>query len=387
MEAFVWDQNFITGFDNVDGQHKTLISLFDELSNAFLGQESGSPAQLEDVFQRLVAFAQMHFEEEETMMQRERVCERHRTLHEDLHRQFLDQVRLLWQARASLNHPAEQLVGFLTTWLGLHILGTDQDMTRQIQRIRDGLDPETAFAKESEHHDNSTRALLKMVGRLYHVLSEQNAQLAQANIHLEERVQQRTRELETANEALVRANRQLEVYARTDGLLQIANRKYFDERLQEECSRAFRSQVPLGLLMIDVDYFKRYNDRYGHQAGDHCLQSVASATSAALLRAGDLLARYGGEELVVLLPDTNRDGAQITAARILEAVRRLRLEHAGSEAAPFVTVSIGVVCAVPAARDAGASLLSQADTALYQAKAHGRNQVIVAPDNALSTKL
>ncbi len=383
MEAFVWDQNFITGVDRVDTQHQTLIELFDELANAFLDESELSGQRQQDVFQRLLDFARFHFEEEQALMRAERVVERHCQLHEGLHQQFLDQVQLLWQARASLTDPAEQLVGFLTSWLGLHILGTDQDMTRQIRRIREGMSPEQAFDAESEHHDNSTRALLKMVGRLYHVLSEQNAQLAQANIHLEERVQLRTRELESSNDALLRANRQLEVYARTDGLLQIANRKYFDERLLEECSRAFRSRLPLGLLMIDVDFFKRYNDRYGHQAGDRCLQSVAAATSAALLRAGDLLARYGGEELVVLLPDTTSEGAQTTALRILHAVRQLQLEHAGSEAASVVTVSIGVVCAVPSARDAGAHLLAQADAALYQAKAAGRNQVIVAPAEPL----
>lgn len=378
MDAFVWDQNFITGVTMVDTQHQTLIALFDELANAFL-QPDVQAHQLDDVFERLFAFARFHFEEEQALMRAEGVLERHRQLHEGLHRQFLDQVQLLWQARSSLTTPAEQFVGFLTSWLGLHILGTDQDMTRQIQRIREGMSPQQAFDAESEHHDNSTRALLKMVGRLYHVLSEQNAQLAQANLHLEERVQLRTRELEDANDALLRANRRLEVYARTDGLLQIANRKYFDERLVEECSRAFRSRLSLGLLMIDVDYFKRYNDHYGHQAGDRCLQSVAAATSSALMRAGDLVARYGGEELVVLLPDTTCDGAQITALRVLEAVRGLRLEHAHSDAAPFVTLSIGVVCAVPDTRDAGPHLLAQADAALYQAKASGRNQVIVAP--------
>ncbi len=378
MEAFVWDQNFITGVEMVDSQHQTLIGLFDELANAFLESDSHSSADVQEVFERLVAFSRFHFEEEQTLMRAENVFERHRQLHEGLHHQFLDQVELLWQARASLRDPAEQLVGFLTSWLGLHILGTDQDMTRQIQRIREGMSPKDAFDAESEQHDNSTRALLKMVGRLFRVLSEQNAQLAQANVHLEERVQLRTRELENANDALLRANRQLEVYARTDGLLQIANRKYFDERLIEECSRAFRSQLPLGVLMIDVDYFKRFNDRYGHLAGDSCLQSVASACSSALLRAGDLLARYGGEELVVLLPDTTAEGAQTTAQRVLEAVRQLKIEHAGSDAAAIVTVSIGVVCSVPAARDAGAALLALADAALYHAKESGRNQIAMS---------
>jgi hemerythrin len=226
------------------------------------------------------------------------------------------------------------------------------------------------------------QALLKMVGNLYHVLAQQNADLVQANRHLEERVQARTRELAGANDALQAANLQLRALSRTDGLLQIANRPYFDERLLDEVARARRQSQPLGLLMLDVDFFKRYNDTYGHQAGDACLQAVARAAAGALHRRTDFLARYGGEELVVLLPDTDRDGAMLIAQRVVAAVAGQAIAHAASDAASVVTLSVGVASGLPPPGpldQAAAALLAQADAALYEAKRSGRNRAVAAP--------
>ncbi len=226
-------------------------------------------------------------------------------------------------------------------------------------------------------HDSSAQALLRMVAKLYRMLSEQNAELARINSHLEVRVLLRTQELERANTALKHANQQLEVFSRTDGLLKIANRQYFDERLGEECARAHRSGRPLGLLMIDVDFFKPYNDRYGHQEGDRCLQAVAQGVAAVLLRSSDLVARYGGEELGIVLPDTDAAGTLTTAQRVCDAVYALKLPHADSCVAPFVTVSVGACTLLPGGRDAATDLLALADRALYLAKDAGRNCVVV----------
>lgn len=158
----------------------------------------------------------------------------------------------------------------------------------------------------------------------------------------------------------------------------MANRPYFDSRLAEACASAFRREQPLGLLMIDVDYFKRYNDSHGHQAGDACLQAVATAVQGAMLRPTDLLARYGGEELAAILPDTDGAGTAAVAARVVAAVAALGLPHQTSDAAAHVSVSVGVVSCVPAQRDAGMSLMAQADAALYRAKAQGRNRWVMA---------
>ena len=164
--------------------------------------------------------------------------------------------------------------------------------------------------------------------------------------------------------------------ARIDGLTQIANRRRFDEYLSQEWRRHIRMQQPLSLLICDVDHFKLYNDRQGHQAGDECLKHVAKALNRCY-RVGDLVARYGGEEFAMVLPQTNRVGAVQVAERVRAAVAAAALPHPASPVCNRVTVSIGVACITPpphAPSDARA-LIEQADRQLYQAKHLGRNQV------------
>jgi diguanylate cyclase (GGDEF)-like protein len=164
--------------------------------------------------------------------------------------------------------------------------------------------------------------------------------------------------------------------ARIDGLTQIANRRRFDEYLAQEWSRHIRMQLPLSLLICDVDHFKLYNDRQGHQAGDECLKSVAKAINQCY-RAGDLVARYGGEEFAMVLPQTNRTGAVQVAERVRSAVAAAALPHPASPVCDRVTVSIGVgsVTPTPQTPSDPRVLIQQADHHLYRAKQLGRNQV------------
>ena len=139
-----------------------------------------------------------------------------------------------------------------------------------------------------------------------------------------------------------------------------------------------REHTPLGVLMIDVDFFKNYNDHYGHQAGDACLQTVAKAASGAMVRPSDLLARYGGEEFVVLLPGTSLSGAQKVALGICAAVSALNIPHASSSVADHVTVSVGATSMSPGHDRSAAQAVEAADRALYAAKQQGRNRVCTA---------
>lgn len=385
METFVWDQNFVTGLSEVDGQHQGLVDLFNELSRSLFDVRADAGAErereplLHAIFERLVAYTEYHFSDEEALMRSAGVDARHIEAHAALHRQFVQQVGALWATRSVLAAPAQSFVQFLTAWLGLHILGIDQSMARQIAAIAQGVPSDQAYAREMSAPNNSTLVLLKMISKLYQVLSAQNTALVQANQRLEERVAQRTHELALANQNLQQANVRLEAFSRTDGLLQVANRSYFDDRLAHACASAFRRQYPLGLLMIDVDDFKRYNDHFGHQAGDACLVAVARAVQRSMQRATDLVARYGGEELAVILPDADATGASAVAARVVAAVAALGLPHPASATALHVTVSVGVAGHVPRGKDAGAQLVAQADGALYRAKAAGRNRWVLAP--------
>ncbi len=162
--------------------------------------------------------------------------------------------------------------------------------------------------------------------------------------------------------------------ATVDMVTQLANRRALDECLTTEWKRAARSRLPLTVMMIDIDHFKSFNDIYGHQEGDLCLNEVARALAASLRRSGDLVARYGGEEFAVVLPQMACNEAKEYAEHMRRAVSKLKLQHAGSSHG-YVTVSIGGATCIPDPRQAPAMLLKQADDALYQAKRDGRDQV------------
>jgi len=174
---------------------------------------------------------------------------------------------------------------------------------------------------------------------------------------------------------LEKANLKLETLSLHDALTQVANRRSFDEAFAREKRRINRNGRPLTLLILDIDYFKKYNDTYGHKAGDGILCRVAKTIVESLERVSDMAFRYGGEEFVVLLPDCDEYGSAIVAERIRLAIERLAIPHAGSPQEPFLTVSIGTATAVKSSDDQLADLFDQADQMLYRAKAEGRNRV------------
>lgn len=175
---------------------------------------------------------------------------------------------------------------------------------------------------------------------------------------------------------LQEANRKLELLANLDGLTQIANRRRFDNYLALEWQRHQREQHSLTLVFIDIDYFKRYNDTYGHQGGDDCLMRVAQAIAKVPQRPTDLVARYGGEEFAVILSNTNLDGGLKVATAIQTQVLNLKVPHQSSDVSEYVTLSIGVASLVPTLELSLETLIANADEALYTAKSQGRNRAI-----------
>lgn len=180
--------------------------------------------------------------------------------------------------------------------------------------------------------------------------------------------------------ALEAANERLKLLARQDALTGLSNRRHFDEALEIEHRRAMRDATPLALILIDIDHFKPFNDRYGHPLGDDCLRQVSRAIAQISIRPGDMTARYGGEELVTLLPNTSQSGALAVAERMLDAVRNLRIAHDSSPHG-IVTVSLGVASVVSLIPDAILSdaLVEAADRMLYAAKRNGRNRIFPPP--------
>lgn len=168
----------------------------------------------------------------------------------------------------------------------------------------------------------------------------------------------------------------LEDLSLVDGLTGIGNRRRFDEFLIREWRRSRRARTPLALVLLDVDYFKAFNDHYGHATGDDCLREVAATLAMLVRRPGDLCARYGGEEFAAILPHTDLAGARTLAERIREAVLALEIPHEGSVVSPHVTVSIGIAASDPSAAEEPDDLLRDADRRLYEAKSAGRNRVV-----------
>ncbi|MCF7201368.1 sensor domain-containing diguanylate cyclase [Pseudomonas oligotrophica] len=185
-------------------------------------------------------------------------------------------------------------------------------------------------------------------------------------------------ERKQTEQKLLQLQKQLEELSYQDGLTGVANRRMFDNRLQMEWSNAQRNSLPLSLILLDIDYFKQYNDHYGHVRGEDCLKSVGQALSGAAVRPRDLLARYGGEEFVLLLPETDAQAAAQVAERCRQLIRGQNIQHAHSQVAPLLTISLGVGTLVPGPFDQPEAFLERVDSLLYKAKHQGRDQAVLA---------
>lgn len=195
------------------------------------------------------------------------------------------------------------------------------------------------------------------------------ADLAEEHASLERRVEERTIALKAANE-------QLALLSFSDGLTHLANRRRFDELLEAEFLRLRRSRAPLSLIILDIDFFKNFNDTYGHVVGDDCLRRVGAQIRGAVSRAPDLAARYGGEEFAIVLPETGAQGALALAEQIRAGIASLEIPHAASSVADHVTVSLGVVTVITRDMQSSTEVVALADEQLYLAKANGRNRVV-----------
>ncbi len=260
----------------------------------------------------------------------------------------------------------DDAVVVVTAFFRIHLPIPDHILSRETARLV------LIFRLEGEHW----KIVHSGISIPYHLVREGEVYpiegLKERNHELQTLVEERTRALEEVNN-------KLELLSNTDGLAGIANRRSFDRMLTQEWSRAQRAEVPLALIMLDVDNFKHFNDHYGHLAGDDCLRVLARALVKAGRRAGELVARYGGEEYVVLLPDTNSADAVEAARRIQREVWALALAHADIPVG-IVTFSLGVVSLVPSKQHDPEYLVQLADQALYRAKQTGRNCLQLAPD-------
>lgn len=290
---------------------------------------------------------------------------------------------LTWFIGLAVWYRGQVLAGFyVVAWTPL-LLG---HLIMAISKI--GLIPTSTLTEMSPQIGVAVEVMLLSFALAYRINLERQRRIQaqehtlkvqrKANQTLEARVHARTEELEQANE-------QLRAVSITDGLTGVANRRRFDEKLEAEWNRALRQGHPLSLVLLDIDYFKRVNDDFGHLAGDDCLVTIARVCAEEIQRSGDLLARYGGEEFSILLAATPEAGAASVAERLRRAVAETPV-HIDDQSDPVnLSVSVGVATVVPAPGTHPSDLIARADEALYAAKSTGRNRVMVFRDSGTET--
>jgi diguanylate cyclase (GGDEF)-like protein/hemerythrin-like metal-binding protein len=365
MESFHWDKYFETGLETVDEQHRALVDLINRFGAALTQADIVTPGEIQTLLSELAGYAQYHFQEEEIMMLQVGIDARHVEPHQQLHREFVDEVARLATGVVDRHQTAAGLLKFLIHWLAFHILGTDQAMAKQVLAMRAGKSADAAYLAEAAIQEDATEPLLVALNGLFNQVSERNRELVELNRTLEARVAERTR-------ALSEANQRLEEIALTDVLTGLPNRRHALSWLAKSWSESLRDDVPLACMMLDADGFKQINDQYGHEAGDEVLRQLSSELRY-VLRTDDVIARLGGDEFLVICPGTPLVGALQAAELLRQEIERLRVSVGGGGLWSG-SISIGVAERT-VDMQSPEDLIRAADAAVYVAKRNGRNRV------------
>ena len=364
MQAFVWDTYFVTGIAEVDGQHFHLV----ELLNNFGHLITNNALRVEEVqrlFTELDEYAVYHFHEEEMIMKNAGIAAHFFVEHIQGHHLFLEKVADMRESIAVENlSSARQLLDFLTHWIIYHILGMDQNMARQLELIESGYTPEEAFKKASCAVDRATAVLLNALSNLFMQVSDRNNELKLLNKTLEIKVEQRTQELQEANQ-------HLEHISKTDPLTSLPNRRYAMSHLSALWEKALCQNNSLSCLMIDADHFKAVNDTYGHDMGDKVLIAL-SQNLQQMLRNDDTLCRLGGDEFLIICENTDIAGAKYIAQLLCDSVSKLSV--ATGTGSWTGSISIGAASKQDNMRQID-ELIKMADQGVYLAKEAGKNCV------------
>ncbi|HEX8988095.1 MAG TPA: ATP-binding protein [Rhodocyclaceae bacterium] len=312
MEAFVWDQRFVTGLDSVDAQHRHLVDIVNLVGEILMSRHS-SEDDLQTIFKQLADYAHLHFADEERLMAEAGIDPRHAKVHREHHAQFIAQVVQMWRSRATMANPAEVLHGFLAAWLSFHILDEDQRMARQIAAIHAGRTPAEAFAAEHAAEDNSVSALLSALHKLYHLMSLQNQELARANEGLEQKVAERTQALTAANDRLEAEQQEL---AQLLGKMEEAQNQILQSEKMAAIGQlaagvAHEINNPIGFVNSNLGTMKSYVDRLLGLIDlyDRCLEKNPERAPELVAAKADADLDFLREDIVALLSES-REGLE-----------------------------------------------------------------------------
>jgi len=364
MQSFQWGEHFLTGLSEVDEQHYELVQIINRLGEHFTDNDIVFD-DIEEAYNELVDYTEYHFTEEEEMMHQSGVDERHIKVHKEIHKSFIAEVTYMHAGISADNvESANDLLEFLIHWLGYHILGTDQNMARQIRSIKAGATASEAFEKDEHEQNSSTEPLLAALNGLFKQVSKRNDDLVLLNQSLEEKVAKRT-------QALVEANRHFEELALTDVLTGLPNRRHAMQQLALLWNEATERRTPLSCMMIDADHFKEINDAHGHDAGDLVLCELSKALLH-FVRTDDIVSRLGGDEFFIICPNTDARGAMTIANNVQKSVSGLRIQTGDGHWCG--SISIGVATVSTEMKDFE-DLIKRADKSVYAAKRDGKNCV------------
>ncbi len=366
FEVFPWNENFNTGNEMIDEQHRQLVHLLNKLATTLVDDEF---SVVNKAFDELADYANMHFDQEEVIWLKYFSDDSWFSSHQLSHASFLPRVIELKEQEAGqpLSDVVEQIIKFLIRWLAFHIIDNDKRMAIVVEAMESGASIEEAKILADKKMSGSMRVLIETVLTMYDGLSSRTLEL------LRERSAR-----SKAEEQLKEANKKLEELSITDQLTGLHNRRYLDSVFENESRRAQRNKSLLTYYLIDIDYFKSFNDNFGHLAGDSALKQVADRLKEICRRPTDFAFRIGGEEFGILSINRAMDEAAMFGDIIRKSIEDLKFLHEHSEVSKYVTVSVGGVCKIPSPEGRLDEYVEIADKRLYHAKSSGRNRVAMS---------
>lgn len=371
FEVFPWNKNFETGIATIDEQHKVLVSLLNELAGTLARDNQ---LEINRVFDELAEYANFHFETEEAIWVEYFGDDSWLSSHQLTHSSFLPKVVELKEQDTNkpLIEIIESIVKFLIRWLAFHIIDSDKRLAFVVHNMEKGLSFEEAKIASDKKMSGSIRVLIETVMAMYDGLSSRTLDLMRER-HERRKVEE---ELHEANTQLREVNIKLEELAITDQLTGLFNRRHFNNIFKQELKRANRENTYLSLIIMDIDFFKKLNDNYGHSKGDRVLVQLGQKLINLCQRPGDYAFRLGGEEFGILAANLEPQGTVEFAEILRKGIEALGIPHEYSDAAKILTVSIGSITMMPDETDTIDDYMSIADARLYKAKKLGRNQVV-----------